>query len=150
MNADQRKKYEQLKKRNAKMVQEAMLKNNVLLQECIEVLKDQEGVLPSNKQEEILTAFNAKLNEALNSSAIIKKMERLNSIDDINPDWIGKRVYIIWDEASLPIIERKLNEVIHNIDNIKAVAFDTWIVSENLCKFIEINHNDEIWKLETC
>lgn len=57
---------------------------------------------------------------------------------------IHQPVQIIWDEASLPVIECLLENVLQVIDDVTAVSFDTWIYS-SLHKFvIEYYHEGEV------
>jgi hypothetical protein len=53
-------------------------------------------------------------------------------------------VYIIWDEATLPIIRCELFKVIDIIDYITSVSFDTWIFSIDEDFVIEIFHDGKI------
>ncbi|WP_308728038.1 hypothetical protein [Bacillus sp. MYb209] len=49
-------------------------------------------------------------------------------------------VYIIWDEASLPIIKTNLHQILQVIDDVTAVSFDTWIYSQDVGYVIEYYH----------
>jgi len=69
-------------------------------------------------------------------------------IDEIISEWIGENVLIIWDETGLPVIQTKLNNLKKCIDDVTSVAFDTWIVSEDLNKIIEYNHNGKLTGIE--
>lgn len=53
-------------------------------------------------------------------------------------------VYIIWDEATLPIIKTDLHQVLQVIDDVTAVSFDTWIYSPDTGYVIEYYHDGEI------
>ncbi|MGQ0437679.1 CDI toxin immunity protein, partial [Bacillus sp. B-TM1] len=53
-------------------------------------------------------------------------------------------IYIIWDEASLPIIKTNLHQILQVIDDVTAVSFDTWLYSPNLGYAIEFYHEGEV------
>ncbi|UYX52452.1 hypothetical protein M3Y14_29355 [Bacillus thuringiensis] len=53
-------------------------------------------------------------------------------------------VYIIWDEASLPIIKTNLHQILQVIDDVTAVSFDTWIYSQDVGYVIEYYHEGEV------
>jgi|LSQX01.1.fsa_nt_gb hypothetical protein len=52
-------------------------------------------------------------------------------------------VFILWNEATLPIIETKLSKVLECIDDVTAVGFDTWIYCPSNSYVIEFYHEGE-------
>ncbi len=71
--------------------------------------------------------------------------KKISSIDEIKK-YINSQedVYVLWDEASLPAIKTKLNNVLSVIDDVTAVSFDTWICPSNWEYVIELYHENEI------
>ena len=53
-------------------------------------------------------------------------------------------VYILWNEANLPVLKTTLKKVLLNIDDVTAVGFDTWIFCESNNYVIEFFHDGEI------
>lgn len=52
--------------------------------------------------------------------------------------------YVFWDEYDTPAIKSELSKVIANIDDVSAVAFDTWIVGIDFDWVVEFYHEGEI------
>lgn len=48
--------------------------------------------------------------------------------------------YVMWDEYSLPILKANYIDLLTNIDDVLAVAFDTWFIGEQLDWLIEFHH----------
>ncbi|HHV30035.1 MAG TPA: hypothetical protein GXX73_10675 [Clostridium sp.] len=64
-----------------------------------------------------------KVNNKYRINDIYRILEILKSnLLDINDN-----VLILWNEATLPVVETKLNKVLENIHDVTAVGFDTWI-----------------------
>ncbi|PFI39026.1 hypothetical protein COI73_30920 [Bacillus cereus] len=53
-------------------------------------------------------------------------------------------VYLIWDEATLPVIKTELPQVLEVIYDVTAVSFDTWIYSPDMGYVIEYHHDGDI------
>lgn len=64
------------------------------------------------------------------------------------PNWIDKSVYIIWDEEGLPIIQTNIQSLLHNLDDVVAVAFETWIMATDMKKFIQFNARNTIVEID--
>ncbi|MBE7106371.1 hypothetical protein FT637_26180 [Bacillus cereus] len=56
----------------------------------------------------------------------------------------SETVYLIWDNARLPVIKTNLHQVLKVIDDVTAVSFDTWIYSPDTGYVIEYHHDGEI------
>ncbi|MFL0143628.1 CDI toxin immunity protein, partial [Tenacibaculum maritimum] len=52
--------------------------------------------------------------------------------------------YIFWNDESLPVIKTKFNLFLKNIDDVLAVSYDTWILSNSEKIIIEFFHDDII------
>lgn len=126
-----------------------------LLDECIEALGDNTKVLSMPETENIFSNFentfpittwaridwekiNAKIN-LISSNDIIPSLHNYFSQKDLE-----RHSYILWNDASLPAIEAKLEQIIKVIDDVTAVSFDTWIFSPQLGYVIEFYHEGEI------
>ena len=126
-----------------------------LYKECLEALGSDIIILETKEAEkDILSKFESAL--PITSWARIdwdnmSKYSRVSSVEEIIPllktyfqeDEI-KDVYIIWDQALLPIIHADLFEVLKVIDDVTAVSFDTWLYSTKGQFVIEFYHENEI------
>ncbi|NJM23482.1 MAG: hypothetical protein HC907_35050 [Richelia sp. SM1_7_0] len=126
-----------------------------LLNECIEALGDNANVLSNSDTELIFSAFEDafpitkwaridwdKIDEKIkfdSSSDILSYLR-----DRFSPEDLDKHFYILWDNASLPTIKVKLEQILNAIDDVTAVSFDTWIFSPELGYVIEFYHEGEI------
>jgi hypothetical protein len=54
-----------------------------------------------------------------------------------------RKGYLLWSHGSDPILEAKMNQIIRNLDDVKAVSPDVWIYQENR-QIIEIFHDGTI------
>ncbi|MEW4411892.1 hypothetical protein [Clostridium sp. AN503] len=133
-----KKRYEQLKNQNRDIARERKWANNLLLQECFTVLGKNKIILSLDQQEKVLSDFNKKITDLCKTEG-----REINSVEEIISKWTEK-IYIIWDESSLPVIQTDLTSVIGYEDDIAAVAFETWIVSENMSKFLQFSDNGKI------
>jgi hypothetical protein len=126
-----------------------------LLDECIQSLGKNIKVLSTVETGQIFSMFEDKF--AISPWGRIKWEEvdfkiHLESASQIiqslnqyfSPEQI-ERVYILWDESSLPVVEASLHEVINMIDEVTAVSFDTWLFVPNPCYVIEFYHEGDIW-----
>ena len=52
-----------------------------------------------------------------------------------------KECYIVFNDAEIPIIKTFYNEIIANIDDVLAVSFDTWILSDDCSIIFEFYHD---------
>lgn len=140
MNEETKKRYQELKNRNREYVNEKNRESNVLLQECLIVLGNSTVILDAEQESRILKKFNAKLLDVINSD----RKRYVLSIQEVLPRWINKQIYIIWDNAGLPIIRTDFECVIKYIDDILAVSFETWIVTEDMNQFIQFEDRNRI------
>ncbi|ENJ9654222.1 hypothetical protein AB2T14_001846 [Clostridium botulinum] len=120
-----------------------------LYEECLEALKDNYAILGNDDKNRILTQLENKFlftnYRRIDWDRVIKK-EQVNDNLDIIEELVrnNTKVYIIWDEETLPVIKSDLFTVINAIDDIIAVSFDTWIFSANKEFVIEFYHDGEI------
>ena len=127
MDEERKKKLESLKIQAKTNERKQSLQKNVLLQECLEVLSSYSIVEDENEIEYI---------ESLASSP---DFEMYSHDDRIILDE-EERYYIVWDEATLPIVlcsGKYINECWYDV---MAVAFDTYFVSKSTRKVIGVRH----------
>ena len=127
MDAERKKKLELLKTQAKTNERKQNLQKNVLLQECLEALSSYSIVEDENEIEYI---------ESLASSL---DFEMYSHDDRIILDE-EERYYIVWDEATLPIVLCSGKYINECWDDVMAVAFDTYFVSKSTRKVIGIRH----------
>ena len=127
MDEERKNKLEQLKIQAKTNERKQSLQKNVLLQECLEVLSSYSIVEDENEIEYI---------ESLASSP---DFEMYSHDDRIILDE-EERYYIVWDEATLPIVLCSGKYINECWDDVMAVAFDTYFVSKSTRKVIGVRH----------
>lgn len=140
MNEIKKKQYQELKNNNYNCVIERKWKSNILLQECLAVLGNNKNIISIEQQQSILDDFNNILPQIVKSN----KRKKIQSIQELLPHWEKKSVYIIWDEDDLPIVQIDFKYVVDHIDDVSAVAFETWIVAVEMNEFIQFDARNRI------
>ncbi|MDE6788570.1 MAG: hypothetical protein K2J47_04530 [Ruminococcus sp.] len=142
MNNKKRERMQELIDKNKIRLRKKYLLDNELLQDCLKKIKDAEIIDGSAETESILdlmeSRFQIEYHHVKNSYAI--------SLNDIPLDDNGQ-YYIIWDNADVPILKCSGTSILQCPDDLFAVNFDTYIVSED---FREIIHHDEDGRLWYC
>ena len=137
-------KYEKLKNKNRDYIIKREWKRNILLQECLNALGSNKKVFSIEEQQEILKKFNIKLTKLLKGN----RKKEFQSIQKLASQWTNKLVYIIWDEEKLPIIETNFKSVLDYKDDITLVAFETWIFTVKMDKFVQFDDRNRIIQIE--
>lgn len=129
-----------------------------LFEECIEALGKNSNILSNEESIKIFDRFEKdfplvyiadNILSRINWSEIHKKIEIEENILEVkeileeNSINTNREVYILWNEGTLPVLKASLNSVIENIDDVTAVAFDTWICSLDMNFIIEFYHEGE-------
>ena len=138
MDYKTREKYEQLKSKNQEVILQKKWEQNVLLQDCLLSLGTNTTLLSINEQKNILKVIN----DYVSSAICLDKTYTINEFLDLKADISDCRFFIVWDECSLPIILCPYYAIKKNINDIIAVAFDTWLVKNDFTRFIEITHEE--------
>jgi hypothetical protein len=123
-----------------------------LFEECLQALKNYK-VLSDNESKQVVELFEEdfKITQwgRIDWSIYSNKYE-LNSSQDIQ-SVIQKKfisteefIQIIWDEASLPVVECTLENALRVIDDVTAVSFDTWLYNPRHRFVIEYYHEGDI------
>lgn len=147
MNEELQKKYLLLKEKNNVKVREKSWKSNLLFTECLEALHDYK-IESLEESEKILTQFQKKFIMTncgyidwnhIDNSKIIKDVLEIKNVCDIS-----KEYYILWDQKDIPVVSCQLSTIIDNIDDVLAVSFDTWVLSNDIIEIIEFYHEGTI------
>lgn len=78
----------------------------------------------------------AKLTDKISISA---DNNIINDLKNRNKN-IKEPIFIIWDEASLPVIKSGLQSILSNLDYVTAVSFDTWLYCPDEGWVLELFH----------
>ncbi|PEA18399.1 hypothetical protein CON40_25110 [Bacillus cereus] len=124
-----------------------------LLEECIEALGEYIEISDNNQGKMIVKSFGNTF--PITSWGRVDWSNIQNYGDLYNEDEIklylqncfgtySQTVYIIWDNARVPIIKTNLHQVLKVIDDVTAVSFETWIYSPDMGYVIEYHHDGEI------
>lgn len=127
MDKEQKQRLENLKKLSQLKMQEKKWEENELLQECLSALDLYSIINDKNEVEKIVNL------------ASMPYAEMHSHAEQIYLD-NNEQYFIVWDEATLPIVlclGKSINEC---WDDVMAVAFDTYFVAESTKKVIGIRH----------
>ncbi|WOA66687.1 hypothetical protein RVY75_29690 (plasmid) [Bacillus mycoides] len=124
-----------------------------LLEECIEALDVDIEILENTQGKMIVKSFENTF--PITSWGRVDWSNIQNYGDLYNEDKIkvylqncfgiySQTVYIIWDNARVPIIKTNLHQVLKVIDDVTAVSSDTWIYSPDMGYVIEYHHDGDI------
>ena len=72
----------------------------------------------------------------------VKTASVLDSLRELGIPDENSQVLILWDEASLPVVETNLENVLRHIADVTAVSVDTWIVDSQRRFVLEHYHED--------
>ena len=122
-----------------------------LLEECIEALGEDIEILENTQGKMVVKVL--KMHSLLHNGESRFNIE--NYGDLYNEDEIklylqncfgtySQTVYIIWDNARVPVIKTNLHQVLNVIYDVTAVSFDTWIYSPDMGFVIEYHHDGDI------
>lgn len=118
------------------------LLDNELLRDCLEKIPDAEIIYGSAETENILDLMESRFQIEYHH---VKSSYEI-SLNDVPSD-DNRKYYVIWDNAGLPILNCSGKYLFQYPDDVFAVDFDTYIVSED---FMEIIHHDEDDRLWCC
>ncbi len=146
MNEENRKRYEELKKRNTEKIKKIEYSHNILLQECLVALNKNQYTLNDKEEKLVFEMFNVKVPTLEWGRVDWRNINSYNKIENVFQllDRIkNNEYYIIWGKG-LPILKSNIDSIIDCIDDITAVSFDTWLFATNYSEIIEFYHEGEI------
>lgn len=146
MDKETRRKYHLLKEKNKEKNKITNLNNNMLFNECIDLLNEHD-VLTFKKTDVLFGHLNH--NFPMTNYGCInwkgvhdKKMIYISDISDMFDE--DDEIYILWDQQNIPCVRCKLSTVLENIDDVLAVSFNTWLLSINYKEVIEFHHEGRV------
>lgn len=124
-----------------------------LFEECIEALGKDAILLPISERGNLIKLLIERYPLTFYGRIDWDKVDRkfnIGTVNDIKIEMeklgcnLDSEVYIIWDEATLPIVKTTLQQAIDSIDDVTAVSFDTWIFCQSIGYVIEFYHEGDI------
>ena len=104
-------------------------KTHAHLQECLQALRGSCTVAPMELHEAAIAAVNIALQE--NTWIMAEK---------IPGDFLPQTVYIVWNDAQLPVFQAILQPVLEILDDVTAVAHETYLVSETMTRIVRCDN----------
>lgn len=126
MDENQRIKLEELKQQMQEKEKQQKLQKNELYQECLTALKDYKII----EDEDIIK----KLVHL--ASLPGKEMHKYTDVLNLNDD---DQYYIVWDELTLPVVVSSGKRIKENLDDVLAVAFETYFIDCSTKTVIGVN-----------
>jgi hypothetical protein len=122
-----------------------------LLEECTEALKGDFRIFSKSEGIKIeddffslpFTSWGRIDWDLIKNKLLITTKQQLTEALQKNKRSALAPIYIIWDEAKLPIIESKFKTIISHLNNVTAVSFDTWLYCPSEAWVIEFFHDGE-------
>ena len=134
MTEEQKKRLADLKENNRSFVLEQRRKQNALLQECLASLGPHCRTVDSDIERQCQRAVNAVYKQGL----------KPHPLDEMPDGWSGKSVYLVWDEQTLPVLHCDFDAVRKAMDDVLAVSFETWFVSEGMDQVVFIHRSGDL------
>ena len=104
-------------------------KTHAHLQESLQALRGSCTVAPMELHEAAIAAVNIALRENTWIQA-----------GKIPVNFLPQSVYIVWDAAQLPVFQAILAPVLEIMDDVTAVAPETYLVSETMTRIVRCDH----------
>lgn len=128
MFAALKQKMEEKKARARAIAESKRWKNDALLQDCLQALRGSCTVAPMELHEAAETAVNIALKE--------DTWITLEELSDIPGDFYDGMLYIIWDEATLPVLRAIGKLVEENLYDVRCVNHHTFLVTETMDRIL--------------
>lgn len=118
-----------------------------LLEECIEALGKNICILGDNEKQVVEGEFYKMI--PLTTWGRVdwdrfKNKREIKSASDLIQLINNEKYYIIWGDIEMPIIKSELINILNTLDDVIAVSFDTWLLSEDKSLVIEFYHESNI------
>lgn len=121
-------------KRNA-IAESQHWKKNALLQDCLQAMRGSCTVAPMELHEAAIAVVNIALAE--------NTWTPVHELIDIPADF-SETVYIVWNEATLPVLRAPWSLVDGNLNDVRAVAHETFLVAESMDRILWFDAHNQI------
>ena len=141
MNFEMQQKYNMLKEKNRQRNAEIKYRENYLFMDCIKNLVHYK-ILKKEESEKVIRNFlnivpfdNGHIDWTYIQNKSLINMDEFEKIG-VNQE----KYYIIWNNVELPCVSCELKSIKEHLDDVLAVSFDTWLLSEEGDEIIEFYH----------
>ncbi|HEY9063177.1 MAG TPA: hypothetical protein VIO64_22185 [Pseudobacteroides sp.] len=120
-----------------------------LLDECLDALGDDKEILSYSETSKIFKSFISTFPitkwgvidwSGVDKKYIVSKAEEIKHIFKMHKPESDIKVYILWNDNSLPSIAVDMDKAMKVIDDVTAVSFDTWLYNDKEKYVIEFHH----------
>jgi hypothetical protein len=121
-----------------------------LYDDCIESFGGKVDILSKVESEKVMNKFQNIFAFTsygrINWDSLVKKINIISISTILNQESIEKddEIYIIWDDATFPLLSVTIGEAIKNIEEVLPVSFDTWFYCVSKKYVIEFYHEGQI------
>lgn len=130
------------------------MSDDVLFDECIEALGDKVIILDMKESDRIFDIFEKKLpiaspgrvdwDSIQNKKTIRWNTHIIPAIRNLLQRPFDERVYVLWNDGSVPVVVTELNLVVKFFNDVISVGPDTWLVNFEEGYVVEIFHDGEM------
>jgi hypothetical protein len=122
--------------------------DDVLFKECVEALGDEVTILSQKESDQVWQTFKKNVpifehGSRIDWSKFDKKMtltfpaEVVNVLGELLKKSFDHSIYVMWNDASVPIIQSNLDLVLSKFDDVTCVGFETWLYNPSEGYIIE-------------
>lgn len=129
-------KREAAKARSKAVAESQYWKNHALLRTCLQQMRGSCTVAPMELHEAAVAAVNIALQE--------DAWQQLAELSDILQDLMPDTVYLVWDDEKLPVLKAPWVLAEQNLPDVRAVAGQTFLVSEELDRILWFDGSGQI------
>ena len=121
-----------------------------LFDECLDSLLNRVHLLNDDESDILVKEFESSFKITTYGRVDWQNVTQKHFISDIsdvlNLDKVANydEVFIIWDDASYPVIRVKLMDVLNSIEDVVSVSFDTWLYCADKKYVVEFYHEGQI------
>ncbi len=108
-------------------------KTNALLQDCLQAMRGSCTIAPPEMHEAVITAVNIALRE-----------DTWTEANEIPGDFLADSVYIVWNEAHLPVLKAPWGLVEQNLYAAQRVNSDTFLMADTMDRIVWFDGDGQI------
>src|SRR5690554_4108906 len=123
---------------------------NSLFDECLDSLLNRVHILNDDESDILVKEFESSFKITAYGRVDWQNVTQKHFISDIsevlNLDNVANydEIFIIWDDASYPVIRAKFMDVLNSIEDVVSVSFDTWLYCADKKYVVEYYHEGQI------
>ncbi len=114
-----------------------LLDDDILFKECVEALADNVEILSKHETDKIFALFRKTIPiyhggsridwDQVPERVVIQEREQtISLLEKLLREPVDVSIYVLWNDASLPVIKTDLSSVLKNFDDVVSVGFETW------------------------